>query len=318
MPQDNSIAIWKSPYVDRRGQSPLTRFIPMDECIGVEIVEVSIPRDVLEFAGACHRTTANSKMEAIDQDLLIDALGRGKTLWQCGEIVMVSLKLTGVSRVFTHQLVRARIGVSFSQQCTGDVDMRHADVTVPNCLMNGDDRTLYEEYCGQALKAKALYVHMLDRGKSIQEARYCLPAGLTGHIHLRICLSALAELYKKRSCTMTQTWEMIEFTDRLKREINLKAPWARPLFKSCRGSQGSENCWWHGTKRTPFANTHLWKPDLDHDRVDTPYNIASFVHQKTHSEVSNGPAGIVSYFDGVSQINEPQWRDRAGRVGLIV
>lgn len=290
----------------------------MEQGVGVDILDISVPKDLEEFVGACHRTSVGSTNTETKGKDILSTIGTGKTLWQCGEVITFGIRLSNVSRVFTHQLVRARVGVSFSQQCTGDVDMRHADFLVPNCFYRDDERSIREQTIKHFLDAKMLYVDMLARGFSIQEARYALPAGLAGHINMRICLGSLAELYKKRSCSMTQTWEMVVFADKLKSQIAEKAPWALPLFKSCRHSKGQAHCWWHGTKDTPFANTHLWKPDSDHDRVDCLYNIASFVHPKTHKEVSSGPDAPDLFYSADTPIDRASWESAARRVGLLV
>lgn len=316
MPIDNSVPVWPSPFVSREGQVPLTRFLPMESGVDVQISEVSVPSDLTEFVGACHRASLESRHDlSEDKEAVIANIGKGKTLWQCGEVITFGIRLSNVSRVFTHQLVRARVGVSFSQQCTGDVDCRHSDVIVPNPLYQFDRRSLLRNYIREVLNAKVLYSEMIADGMSLQEARYILPAGLAGHIHMRICLGALSELYKKRSCTMTQTWEMIVFADKLREQIKSKAPWALPMFTSCRDS-ATANCWFKGSRSVPFANTHLWKPDLNHDD-SVPYNIASFVHQKTHREISSGPDGSIIYFHGLGETDESGWRDQARRVGLV-
>jgi len=315
---DNTTPIWESPFINRSGQQPMTRFIPMADSVKVDITEVHVPKDLTEFVGACHRGTLDEANDlASDQNEVLASIGRGKTLWQCGEVVSFGLRISGVSRVFTHQLVRARVGVSFSQQCTGDIDCRHMDVCVPQSLYHADHEQYLNAFISNALNSKVLYALLVDSGDiSIQEARYILPAGVSGHIHLRICLGALAELYKKRSCTMTQTWEMIVFAQKLKREITLHAPWALPMFKSCLDSEKGY-CWWKGSKSVPFANTHLWKPDLHHTDSTSPYNIASFVHRNTHKGISDGPDAKTQHYLGRSLISQQQWESFARGNGLI-
>lgn len=278
---DNSLQKWESPYIDRTGQEPLTELLFLDtDASRVEIQGVSIPPNINEFVEACHKTTADEG-HRFGTKGLIEEIGKGRSLWQCGEAIRFHVKITNASRVMTHQLVRARVGVTFSQQCTGDVDSRHTPVVVPTSFLR-DSRAFNDFYCN-VVKAKVAYRDAVDVARiSIQEARYLLPMGLTSFIYMDICLGSLAELYKKRSCTQTQTWEMIVFARNLRAEIERVAPWALPMFQGC--EQG-KFCWWKGTADTAFANTHLFAPDDKHQ--DKPYNLNSFVHPHTHDIVSS-------------------------------
>lgn len=276
----------QSPYIDRRGQIPITRFLPLDQSVEVKIVSVTVPDHLQEFVTACHKSSPHSQEKWTREEILAK-IGEGKTLWQCGEIIKFGVRCTNVSRVLTHQMVRARVGVSFSQQCTGDVDCRHLDFVKPNCFPS---MSSFEDVC---VSAKSAYVDAVDeKGISIQEARYLLPMGLSGHIYLDICLGSLAEMHRKRMCTMTQTWEFIIWTEKLRAEIERVAPWALPMFPSrCR------NCWFKQTAMTPFANTHLWYPDLDHRDAFPDRFEPDFVHgMARHYEISSGPQAGIKHF----------------------
>lgn len=288
MPVNNELPVLRTPYINRKGEAPLTRFLVLDEeASQVEIQSVSIPPNLNEFVEACHKARPD---EASRFEDVLTSIGKGQSLWQCMEAIRFHVKVTNASRIMTHQLVRARVGVTFSQQCTGDVDSRHTDVVMPSPYLRDGRLGLQEGFLETACRAKVEYVKAVDEyGLSIQEARYLLPMGLTSFIYMDICLGALAELFKKRSCTQTQTWEMIVFTDNLLIQIAAKAPWALPLFKAC--GQGLP-CWWHKTAKTEFANTHLFRPDACHDSFE--FNAATFQHQETHKKVSgpNGPLGF--------------------------
>ncbi len=310
MPRNVDTPMFKSPFIKRTGQSPLTRLLPLDQEVRAEIVDVQIPSYLQTFVSACHRARFDDPA-AWSEAEMIKYIGSGKTLWQCLELVRFGVKNFPVSRVFSHQLVRARVGVSYSQQCTGDVDCRHLDFIVPQCWYRNDRKRSLEAYKSNCLMSKMDYAMMVDlQESSIQEARYVLPSGLVTFLMMEISLGALAELYNKRTCTMTQTWEMVIWARSLRKEIERVAPWALTLFRGC-----ENGCWFHKTVDTPFANTHLWAPDGVHDKFD--WNPASFIHGlKTHAEVSSGPDAEVQHYDGTMAITKEEWNERAQHYGL--
>lgn len=316
MPVDNTLPVIPSPYIDRTGQTPLTRFVPLDEAAAmVEIQGVSIPPNLNEFVEACHKSVA-SKAPRFDQEELIREIGKGRSLWQCGEAIRFHILIKDASRVMTHQLVRARVGVTFSQQCTGDIDSRHSSVVLPSSFWSWSDSAMCD-YISQCLQAKSLYRSMIEAyGISIQEARYVLPMGTTSFIYMDICLGALAELYKKRSCTQTQTWEMVVFSRRLRAEIQRVAPWALPMFHGC--EEGGK-CWWMGTKDTSFANTNLFAPDVKHGK-DFYYNVASYrtseSHENSSGVVRDRPESVSLMYDGYEAVSQEEFENLEKSYGL--
>ena len=225
MPLNNEVPTFQSPFVSRATQTPLTRFLPLDQFVAADIRSVTIPDHLQEFVTACHRSCFNTEEKRWDRNELMKFIGEGKTLWQCGEIIRFGVVCNPVSRVFTHQLVRARIGVTYSQQCTGDIDCRHLDVILPNVFLKTENRSILHNFVASALEAKHQYAVQIDAyGVSIQEARYVLPSSLTSWIMMDISLGALAELFNKRCCTMTQTWEMVIWARSLLAQVAKKAP----------------------------------------------------------------------------------------------
>jgi thymidylate synthase ThyX len=276
MPVDLDQRVIKRPYINRQHEAPLTEFVPLTEAAKVEIQGVSIPPNLVEFVSACHKSVATAE-DKYDNDEILEMITKGQTLWQCLEAIRFHVKISDASRVFTHQLVRARVGVTFSQQCTGDVDSRHTSIVIPG-FIGFEDYSDFMEHC---VAAKAKYAEIVDcRSYTIQEARYILPMGLTSFIYMDICLGALVELYKKRSCTQTQTWEMIVFCQHLKAEIAKVAPWVLPMLKGC--AEGGD-CWWKKAKTCDLCNTNLWPPDKNHD---FPYHPSSYDSVHTHEQLS--------------------------------
>jgi thymidylate synthase (FAD) len=68
--------------------------------------------------------------------------------------------ITGVSRSFTHELVRHRAGFGYSQLSQRYVDESVADFVEPDCI--GDDPDLHEIWRSAAEHAQEAYVKLVD------------------------------------------------------------------------------------------------------------------------------------------------------------
>lgn len=75
-----------------------------------------------------------------------------------------NLLITGVSRSFTHELIRHRAGFGYSQLSQRYVDESTADFVVPDCIADdGELRTIWEESIRQSHEAYCRLVAGLDR-----------------------------------------------------------------------------------------------------------------------------------------------------------
>ena len=104
-----------------------------------------------------------------------------------------------VSRAFTHQLVRQRVGVSFAQQSQRYVDMSNFDYVEPelSILQNNIYRDSME-------RAAHDYSHLISLGVNTQDARGVLPTNICTNILIKINLRALSELTSLRLCVRSQ------------------------------------------------------------------------------------------------------------------
>lgn len=116
-----------------------------------------------------------------------------KTIQSSFEFVTYIFNIEGVSRNFTHQLVRTRNAV-YAQESQRTVDVRDADVIGTN------DRRLLDvvEY------SKNEYAIAIDRGIPVQEARTALPTGIETSITMGTNLRELTHMAEVRLCTRTQ------------------------------------------------------------------------------------------------------------------
>lgn len=315
MPKNTNAPKLISPFVNRKGETPLTRILPMEQAVSCDVLELHVPNHLVEFVTACHKLNHWDPNKWTMPEL-VGYVGKGLSLPQCLEVISVHLRIHGVSRVLTHQLVRARVGITFSQQCTGDTDMRHADFIGPNCFVAAEGSVrpgIMSRYIETVSLAKRAYASAVDSGYSVQEARYFLPHGEKSFIHAYASLATVVGLYHARRDWQTQTWEMICLAEKMKAAI-LK----HDAGLAFAGLFEPRPSWFHRTREVPFANTHLWAPSekMGDDTFD--WNPESFVHgDKTHAEVSSGPAWEPIHILGDEVVGVVDWYDRAQSYGVV-
>lgn len=119
-----------------------------------------------------------------------------KSSW---EFVDYTFHISGVTRAFTHQLVRTRIGC-YAQESQRTVDVRDHDVVMPESL-EADHALLWRALVNQT---KAAYAEMIEDGVPVQDARGLLPTNMTTSITAKFSLRTLHEMAKVRLCVRTQ------------------------------------------------------------------------------------------------------------------
>lgn len=145
------------------------------------------------------------------------------------EFVHVVFLINGVTRSFTHQLVRTRVGVSFVQESLRFSEQNDAKVLLRPSLAATPARRI--EFMAAAEHAVQSYNTLLKLGVSIEDARDVLPHGVLTSIFVGMNMSALAHLYENRMCCQAQGLEWVEVLRQLKEQLNptlrqlLKAPW---------------------------------------------------------------------------------------------
>jgi flavin-dependent thymidylate synthase len=148
-------------------------------------------------------------------------LGTIKSSW---EFVDYTFRISGVTRAFTHQLVRTRTG-SYAQEAQRVVDVRSAEVIHPKLTPAAQD------VWDAAIDAvKESYSILVDAGYAVQDARGLLPTNITTSIVAKFNLRTLHETAKLRLCTRTQGEYQTVF--RAMRDLVLGVhPWADPFIQ---------------------------------------------------------------------------------------
>lgn len=176
------------------------------------------------------------------------------------EHVSFTFAVEGVSRVLTHQLVRHRIGCSYSQQSQRYVKLEQFEYIIPHEIeknkaakelfikaMEEDQKTydrltelLYEEH----------YNRLIGEGKSekqaksaaeksaIEDARYVFPNACETKIVFTMSARALMNFFRERCCQRAQ-WEIRELAEEMLRQLKQIAP---TLFKNAGPSCISGPC----------------------------------------------------------------------------
>jgi flavin-dependent thymidylate synthase len=150
------------------------------------------------------------------------------------EFLHYTFLIEGVSRAFTHQLVRSR-QFSYAQQTMRVLDVSDGPGWTysigpsvsgpkdPNQTVASLRQALYKEIMQDISKA---YKELLDAGASIEDARGVLPTNIQTNIMMKGNLRNFCELVKKRSSSRTQG-EYRDVLEQIKYQMMLIHPFTR-------------------------------------------------------------------------------------------
>lgn len=152
------------------------------------------------------------------------------------EFVDYIFHIEGVSKNFTHQLVRTRTG-AYQQETSRALEVNAFDTIRPDAfefhenqdLLAADNRlgVLWEDALASV---DASYRELIEKGADLQDARAILPSNMPTVIDAKFNLRTLSDMAKVRLCARTQGEYQKVF--RLMREEVLKLhPWADPLLQ---------------------------------------------------------------------------------------
>jgi thymidylate synthase (FAD) len=178
------------------------------------------------------------------------------------EQVWFEFAISGVSRAFSHQFVRHRIGISFEQQSQRYVAFKGGDFphTVPETVRRaGYADKLQEAFAGLG----RLYQEMLDAGIPAEDARFLIPNAAQTNLKITVNLQALLHICDLRLCTRTQ-WEFRRVASLMRAEVNRVSPeLARYLQPKC-GERRTGYCdeTYEDWQRCPIGRKRPHKRDL--------------------------------------------------------
>lgn len=147
------------------------------------------------------------------------------TIRSSWEFANYIFEIKGVTRAFTHQLVRTRTA-SFAQETQRALDVRDAGYKVPE----GYPESATERFRSSMQAGFDDYADLVDEGMRPQDARGVLPTNVHTSIIMGANLRTLSSMAETRLCTRTQG----EYQDvfRLMREEVIKVhPWAEDFLQ---------------------------------------------------------------------------------------
>lgn len=188
-------------------------------------------------------------------------LGTIKSSW---EMIDYTFEITGVTRAFTHELVRHRHG-SFAQQSMRVVDVRNAPVITPASI-SGEDGVQSSDIALGAWHSTVNYVKqayglMIDEGIPMQDARGILPTNITTNIMAKFNLRSLHEMAKVRLCTRA-AGEFQDVMRAMRNAVLFHHPWAGPFIQVECVSSGCCAFPRYGKTECP-----VYDPAMDHSVV---------------------------------------------------
>lgn len=147
-----------------------------------------------------------------------------------------------VTRAFTHQLARYRMGMSMvqeSQRFSVQEGIR-AKIMIPQNVTRSGELEAFIESCEQAMIG---YHTAILAGIPVQDARAYLPQHICTRLYVNFTMSSLAHVYDQRSCCQAQEGEWEILIQQFKQELwdkgfihyhdTLMAPWENPTCTSC-------------------------------------------------------------------------------------
>jgi len=164
------------------------------------------------------------------------------------EIIHTLWLLKDVTRAFTHQLVRYRVGTAFIQESMRFLGMKKIfKVLVTHQAASDQPYTVIPDgfhrieepnldlYCHGAVGAIRSYVDLLDRGVPSEDARGVLPTNIMTRLYFDCSLRTLQAIFPQRLCCQAQQGEwqpiLIEMRKQMKEKMGneieslLRAPY---------------------------------------------------------------------------------------------
>lgn len=304
MPHSDAIPLKEKPATVLKGEIPKTTFKDAFDSISVDLI-YNPGENIDLVAYGFQKATwsdqpyvpgkdkkADTKLKA---SLKIEAM-QGNGLPLSLELYDFVFAVSGVSRIITHQIVRTRVGATYSQQCSGDKDWRHHAALIPRSV--AQNKALYDAFKKNVIDAKKLYADMLDTMEiPILDARKILPHCLETFIYVKFNLATLVTFIKKRDCVQTQEPEMVLIARQMRKAVLAKYPQLENLLQNeCQ----RQNCFY--TRSDRLVGTSMFLPDADHDFA---YNKNNFIYDHTvHDMVYDLPAVPTEQYVGARKVGD--------------
>lgn len=188
------------------------------------------------------RTDRETRERLIRQ---IMASGHTSTL----EHASFTFAIEGISRVTEVQLVRHRIGCSYSIQSGRYVKRSGAQYVIPPSILNGDKK-VFKKIKKYFEDTQKLYNELIEMGIKAEDARYCQPQSLKTKMVVTMNVRALLNFFSLRCCRRSQ-WEIQALANAMLKLVKKKAP---IIFEKAGPTCKSQGICWEGE-----MSCGLWK-----------------------------------------------------------
>ena len=220
-------------------------------------------RRVVAFAGrVCYSGTAPDKLfeqltnETVDK-MVVQLLEKRHTSVFRHASLMVAV--SGVSRAFSHQLVRHTVGHAYEQRSQHYRTEKDFDVVRPLSTPLDDEDELMEFYAN----AQTLYDKLIADGMPKEDARMILPNGIETVLVWTMNLEAAMNFCKARCCRLNN-YEIISVAAQVRKIIIKEFPEMKNYLGPTCWTQGLcfEAERYHEQCNRPWKTAVLWHPDF--------------------------------------------------------
>jgi flavin-dependent thymidylate synthase len=150
------------------------------------------------------------------------------TIGSSWEFVDYTFLITDVTRAFTHQLVRHRVGVAFAQQAQRVGTQEDFGYMVPQAFE--DDKFLGDIYRSGMEQIDRYYRDLIANGARQQDARGVLPTNIHTNILFKVNLRALSDMLTVRLCLRAQG-EFQDVAKQMKKKVVAVHPWVEQILQ---------------------------------------------------------------------------------------
>lgn len=181
-------------------------------------------RVVAAAARLCYSPrSANEILENFSDEQVADfvkkivSLGHESTM----EHVSFTFAIDGVSRALSHQLVRHRIGCSYSQQSQRYVKEKQFEYIIPPKIAQDPEKAA--KFKKAMEDAQRVYTELLEAGVPAEDARFVLPNAAETKFVMTMNVRSLMHFFELRCCNRAQ-WEIRALANEMLKQVKEVAP----------------------------------------------------------------------------------------------
>lgn len=174
--------------------------------------------------------------------------------------IQLNFLINDVTRAWTHQVVRYRIGTSFVQQSMRFLRSDVIRIRIPDALCKPGREAALSQYCAGMTELVGLYHDLMGQGLHRQDARGVLPHDMLTSIWVNVSLRTLQHIYGQRTCCQVQHEEWDAVLSGMKRELDTRLPGVSGWLKTP-WEMGRTACGFSASYDQPCAYADRFNPN---------------------------------------------------------